>query len=306
MRAMLRLHTRDGAWSSLGDEGANSDPHSQLRRRLRGHRPRARGAPTRHRAGPAHRGRAAHLPGAASSGDSAVEGGRRRWRVPEPSARAGAGVARRRRREDPRRHHGHHARPAGRFDVGGPAPGRRALRKRPDSGGRRTRRAARPVLDRHGGQRLAARLSGPRRSSPAGLPRAARGQPHQLRHRNPPGLGIAPRLDGRHLRGARRRTALRHARSGRRGARQRVRRRRRAPRRGARLLPRPRRLRRTAHVRRRRRRRHRRRRRGYGLAGDEIVFVGSSRLASPSRLFLGSTANRMLRTLPVPLIVVPA
>jgi nucleotide-binding universal stress UspA family protein len=39
---------------------------------------------------------------------------------------------------------------------------------------------------------------------------------------------------------------------------------------------------------------------------DEIVFVGSSRLASPSRLFLGSTANRMLRTLPVPLIVVPA
>jgi nucleotide-binding universal stress UspA family protein len=39
--------------------------------------------------------------------------------------------------------------------------------------------------------------------------------------------------------------------------------------------------------------------------GDEIVFVGSSRLASHSRIFLGSTANRMLRTLPVPLIVVP-
>jgi len=38
---------------------------------------------------------------------------------------------------------------------------------------------------------------------------------------------------------------------------------------------------------------------------DEIVFVGSSRLASPSRLFLGTTANRMLRTLPVPLVVVP-
>lgn len=38
---------------------------------------------------------------------------------------------------------------------------------------------------------------------------------------------------------------------------------------------------------------------------DEIVFVGSSRLASPSRIFLGATANRMLRALPVPLIVVP-
>jgi nucleotide-binding universal stress UspA family protein len=38
---------------------------------------------------------------------------------------------------------------------------------------------------------------------------------------------------------------------------------------------------------------------------DELVFVGSSRLASPSRLFLGATANRMLRTLPVPLVVVP-
>lgn len=45
---------------------------------------------------------------------------------------------------------------------------------------------------------------------------------------------------------------------------------------------------------------------GMDWRGDEIVFVGSSRLASPSRLFLGSTANRMLRTLPVPLIVVPA
>jgi nucleotide-binding universal stress UspA family protein len=38
---------------------------------------------------------------------------------------------------------------------------------------------------------------------------------------------------------------------------------------------------------------------------DEIVFVGSSRLAAHSRIFLGATANRMLRTLPVPLIVVP-
>ena len=38
---------------------------------------------------------------------------------------------------------------------------------------------------------------------------------------------------------------------------------------------------------------------------DEIAFVGSSRLASPNRIFLGTTANRMLHSLPVPLIVVP-
>lgn len=38
---------------------------------------------------------------------------------------------------------------------------------------------------------------------------------------------------------------------------------------------------------------------------DEVVLVGSSRLARPSRLFLGSTANSMLRALPVPMIVVP-
>ena len=38
---------------------------------------------------------------------------------------------------------------------------------------------------------------------------------------------------------------------------------------------------------------------------DEIAFVGSSRLASPSRIFLGATAHRMLHSLPVPLIVVP-
>jgi nucleotide-binding universal stress UspA family protein len=37
----------------------------------------------------------------------------------------------------------------------------------------------------------------------------------------------------------------------------------------------------------------------------EIAFVGSSRLASPSRIFLGTTAHRMLHSLPVPLIVVP-
>lgn len=41
------------------------------------------------------------------------------------------------------------------------------------------------------------------------------------------------------------------------------------------------------------------------FAGDEIVVVGSSRLASAGRLFLGATAARMLRELPVPMIVVP-
>ncbi|MBG6054723.1 nucleotide-binding universal stress UspA family protein [Salinibacterium sp. CAN_S4] len=38
---------------------------------------------------------------------------------------------------------------------------------------------------------------------------------------------------------------------------------------------------------------------------DEIALVGSSRLAQPSKIFLGVTANRMLHSLPVPLIVVP-
>lgn len=37
----------------------------------------------------------------------------------------------------------------------------------------------------------------------------------------------------------------------------------------------------------------------------EVAVVGSSRLARKKRLFMGSTAQRMLRTLPVPLIVVP-
>lgn len=37
----------------------------------------------------------------------------------------------------------------------------------------------------------------------------------------------------------------------------------------------------------------------------EIAVVGSSRLARKHRLFLGSTAQRMLRTLPVPMLVVP-
>lgn len=37
----------------------------------------------------------------------------------------------------------------------------------------------------------------------------------------------------------------------------------------------------------------------------EVALVGSSRLAQPRRLFLGSTAGRILRALPVPMIVVP-
>ncbi|RZU63237.1 universal stress protein [Zhihengliuella halotolerans] len=37
----------------------------------------------------------------------------------------------------------------------------------------------------------------------------------------------------------------------------------------------------------------------------EIVLVGSSRLASLGRTFLGSTAGKMLRALPVPLVIVP-
>ena len=37
----------------------------------------------------------------------------------------------------------------------------------------------------------------------------------------------------------------------------------------------------------------------------ELVLVGSSRLAQPRRLFLGSTAAKMLHELPIPMIVVP-
>jgi nucleotide-binding universal stress UspA family protein len=41
------------------------------------------------------------------------------------------------------------------------------------------------------------------------------------------------------------------------------------------------------------------------FVADEMVLVGSSRLASPKRLFIGAAANKMLRALPVPMIVVP-
>ncbi|KRA24296.1 universal stress protein UspA [Microbacterium sp. Root61] len=42
-----------------------------------------------------------------------------------------------------------------------------------------------------------------------------------------------------------------------------------------------------------------------GWEPGEIAVVGSSRLAQPRRLFLGSTAAKMLHELPVPMIVVP-
>jgi len=38
----------------------------------------------------------------------------------------------------------------------------------------------------------------------------------------------------------------------------------------------------------------------------ELVILGSSRLASPSRIFLGSTASRMLRSISAPMMIIPA
>src|SRR5699024_12502348 len=38
----------------------------------------------------------------------------------------------------------------------------------------------------------------------------------------------------------------------------------------------------------------------------EVAVVGSSRLAVPGRLFISSKASRILRSIPVPMIVVPA
>jgi nucleotide-binding universal stress UspA family protein len=37
----------------------------------------------------------------------------------------------------------------------------------------------------------------------------------------------------------------------------------------------------------------------------DLLVIGSSRLAQKRRIFLGTTANRMLRALPVPMLVVP-
>ncbi|AIY01850.1 universal stress protein [Arthrobacter sp. PAMC 25486] len=44
---------------------------------------------------------------------------------------------------------------------------------------------------------------------------------------------------------------------------------------------------------------------GIGWKSGEVVIVGSSRLAENRKIFLGSTANKILRSLPVPMVVVP-
>ena len=44
---------------------------------------------------------------------------------------------------------------------------------------------------------------------------------------------------------------------------------------------------------------------GIGWKSGELVIVGSSRLAEKRKIFLGSTANKILRSLPVPMVVVP-
>ncbi len=44
---------------------------------------------------------------------------------------------------------------------------------------------------------------------------------------------------------------------------------------------------------------------GIGWKSGEVVIVGSSRLAENRKIFLGSMANKILRTLPVPMVVVP-
>lgn len=41
------------------------------------------------------------------------------------------------------------------------------------------------------------------------------------------------------------------------------------------------------------------------FAPSEIVLVGSSRLGGPRRLFIGASASKILRALPVPMVVVP-
>ena len=44
---------------------------------------------------------------------------------------------------------------------------------------------------------------------------------------------------------------------------------------------------------------------GIGWKSGELVIVGSSRLAENRKIFLGTTANKILRSLPVPMVVVP-
>ncbi|TGD84585.1 universal stress protein [Mycolicibacterium sp. CH28] len=45
--------------------------------------------------------------------------------------------------------------------------------------------------------------------------------------------------------------------------------------------------------------------RGLNFADSEVVMIGSSRLAQPKRLFLGHSASKIMRELPVPMIVWP-
>ena len=45
--------------------------------------------------------------------------------------------------------------------------------------------------------------------------------------------------------------------------------------------------------------------RGLDFTDGEVVLIGSSRLAQPKRLFLGHSASKIMRALPVPMIVWP-
>ncbi len=45
---------------------------------------------------------------------------------------------------------------------------------------------------------------------------------------------------------------------------------------------------------------------GLDWEDGEVLVIGSSRLAQGRSIFLGSTANRILRALPVPMLVVPS
>ena len=44
---------------------------------------------------------------------------------------------------------------------------------------------------------------------------------------------------------------------------------------------------------------------GLDFEDSEVVLIGSSRLAQPKRLFLGHSATKIMRALPVPMIVWP-
>lgn len=44
---------------------------------------------------------------------------------------------------------------------------------------------------------------------------------------------------------------------------------------------------------------------GLDFLDNEVVLIGSSRLAQPKRLFLGHSATKIMRALPVPMIVLP-